>query len=72
MTNDRPNEKRAEEEPRHDEPTRCPICDAEVSPEHPNAPFCSGRCRLVDLGNWMKGEYVISREIKESDLDDPD
>lgn len=52
--------------------TRCPICEAEVDPDHPNAPFCSGRCRLVDLGNWMKGDYVISREIKDADLDEAD
>lgn len=72
MTEERSNEPRGADESPHDGPMRCPICDAEVSPEHPNAPFCSGRCRLVDLGNWMKGDYVISREIKESDLDDPD
>ncbi len=50
---------------------QCPICDGAVDVESPNFPFCSGRCRLVDLGNWMKGDYTISREIKESDFDDP-
>jgi len=23
-------------------------------------PFCSERCRIVDLGNWASGKYVIS------------
>ena len=72
MTDERTDKKPDADESRKDEALRCPICDAKVDPDHPNAPFCSGRCRLVDLGNWMKGDYVISREIKESDLDDPD
>lgn len=42
--------------------TPCPVCRAEVAarrPENPAFPFCSPRCRTVDLGRWLGGEYVI-------------
>jgi hypothetical protein len=38
---------------------KCPICKKEVKPEDPEFPFCSERCRVIDLGNWSSGEYVI-------------
>ncbi|MBI4524885.1 MAG: DNA gyrase inhibitor YacG [Deltaproteobacteria bacterium] len=39
---------------------RCPICRAEVSWEgNPHRPFCSERCRLIDLGAWTEGKYRI-------------
>lgn len=38
----------------------CPICKKEVAPGDPNAPFCSDRCRVIDLGNWATEKYVIS------------
>jgi endogenous inhibitor of DNA gyrase (YacG/DUF329 family) len=27
-------------------------------------PFCSHRCRLVDLGKWFSGEHVISEPLR--------
>lgn len=42
---------------------RCPICRNEVSVDSTNAPFCSDRCRLIDLGKWASGEYRISSPI---------
>jgi endogenous inhibitor of DNA gyrase (YacG/DUF329 family) len=27
--------------------------------ENPAHPFCSGRCKLIDLGNWLDGAYRI-------------
>ena len=39
---------------------KCPICKKEVAPGDPHMPFCSERCRIVDLGNWASGKYVIS------------
>jgi uncharacterized protein len=27
-------------------------------------PFCSERCRLIDLGNWAAEKYVISTPIR--------
>ncbi len=38
---------------------RCPICKKEVRREDPQYPFCSERCRIIDLGNWASGKYVI-------------
>lgn len=39
----------------------CPICGKKVpwGPQSPWRPFCSERCRLVDLGEWGSGGYRI-------------
>jgi endogenous inhibitor of DNA gyrase (YacG/DUF329 family) len=39
---------------------RCPICRKEVQLTDPFMPFCSDRCRLIDLGKWASEEYRIS------------
>jgi endogenous inhibitor of DNA gyrase (YacG/DUF329 family) len=39
---------------------KCPICKTEVVPGSPDFPFCSERCRIIDLGNWASEEYKIS------------
>ena len=38
---------------------KCPICKREVCLTDPEFPFCSERCRLMDLGNWASGNYKI-------------
>lgn len=40
---------------------RCPICDRPASPREKNAafPFCSARCKQVDLGKWLNEEYRV-------------
>ncbi len=40
---------------------RCPICKnrAERRENNPSAPFCSERCKLIDLGNWIGEGYRI-------------
>ena len=35
----------------------CPECGKPASPA--TAPFCSPRCRDVDLNRWLSGKYVI-------------
>jgi uncharacterized protein len=52
---------------------RCPICKTPTdSAEHAEFPFCSERCRLLDLGNWAAERYVISEPaIDESSPEDP-
>jgi uncharacterized protein len=45
----------------------CPICRKEVTRENPEFPFCSERCRLIDLGNWASGKYVISTPLTQSE-----
>jgi len=43
---------------------RCPTCRAEAKPreENPSFPFCTPRCRAVDLGRWFIGEYRVPDE----------
>jgi endogenous inhibitor of DNA gyrase (YacG/DUF329 family) len=33
----------------------------------PTFPFCSDRCRLQDLSNWVDGKYTLSRAIDPTD-----
>ena len=42
---------------------RCPTCRKIVLRAEPDFPFCSERCRLIDLGKWASGGYVISTPI---------
>jgi len=42
---------------------RCPTCRKLVLRDDPAFPFCSERCRLIDLGKWASGGYVISSPI---------
>jgi hypothetical protein len=42
---------------------RCPSCRKLVLREDPDFPFCGERCRLIDLGKWASGGYVISSPI---------
>jgi endogenous inhibitor of DNA gyrase (YacG/DUF329 family) len=55
---------------------KCPICMTDVSWEgNPHRPFCSERCRLIDLGAWTEGRYripgeKINPESREGDDDD--
>ncbi|MBW7920891.1 MAG: DNA gyrase inhibitor YacG [Rubellimicrobium sp.] len=36
----------------------CPVCGRESTPEH--RPFCSARCKDVDLARWLGGRYVVA------------
>ncbi|MDX1915200.1 MAG: DNA gyrase inhibitor YacG [Methylophilus sp.] len=49
----------------------CPQCgaDAEFSPENSYRPFCSERCKLIDLGDWANENYRIPDNTP-PDLDD--
>ena len=58
---------------------RCPICKKNVTePADPmqrsHYPFCSERCKLIDLGRWLDGKYQIpaAPEDEADDyIDDP-
>ncbi len=43
------------------DPRPCPSCDTVVTPDDETYPFCSERCRLVDLGRWMDERYRIQQ-----------
>ena len=47
----------------------CPICRKSVVLNDPFMPFCSERCRTVDLGNWASEKYVISEPLRPEDLE---
>ena len=58
---------------------RCPICKKPTLATDPDFPFCSERCRLLDLGKWATGGYVISspvgdaeESVRQDSLDDED
>lgn len=44
---------------------RCPVCEKAVAwgPQSPWRPFCSERCRLIDLGDWIEGRNSIPGDI---------
>lgn len=47
---------------------RCPVCDAAVSLETtPTVPFCSDRCRLIDLGRWLDESYSVPEPRRADD-----
>ena len=48
----------------------CAMCKAPVAFLGETKPFCSKRCRDVDLGRWIDGRYQISRPIEQTDLDE--
>ncbi|MFZ0736345.1 MAG: DNA gyrase inhibitor YacG [Candidatus Acidiferrales bacterium] len=46
----------------------CPICRKPTDSESvAEFPFCSERCRTVDLGNWASEKYVISEPVIDED-----
>jgi uncharacterized protein len=56
---------------------RCPICEkvmeAESAAAWPHFPFCSDRCKLIDLGRWLGEAYRIAPASAEDgpvDVDD--
>jgi uncharacterized protein len=46
----------------------CPTCRKVVLATNEDFPFCSDRCRLLDLGKWASGGYKISSPIQDPDL----
>lgn len=59
---------------------KCPICGNDVtfhekveergrvSALPSNFPFCSRRCKLIDLGKWLDEEYKISEPLSEENV----
>jgi len=45
----------------------CPICKKAVKNTAPDFPFCSDRCRRIDLGKWASGAYVISSPVTDAE-----
>ena len=48
----------------------CPTCQKEVQwgEQAPYRPFCSERCKLIDLGEWASGGHAIAGNHEENEL----
>ncbi len=44
-------------------PLHCPTCKTLVLASNEDFPFCSDRCRKIDLGKWAMGVYKISSPV---------
>jgi endogenous inhibitor of DNA gyrase (YacG/DUF329 family) len=46
---------------------QCPVCEREFEPNAENSeslfPFCSDRCRSIDLFRWFNGRYKVVEDI---------
>ena len=49
-------------------PLHCPTCKKLVKAAAEDFPFCSDRCRRIDLGKWAMGVYKISSPVLDPDL----
>jgi uncharacterized protein len=47
---------------------KCPTCGAVVGPQDEDFPFCSDRCRKIDLGKWAMGVYKISSPVLDPEV----
>ena len=47
---------------------RCPTCAELVTFDGEDFPFCSDRCRKIDLGKWATGVYKISSPILDPEV----
>lgn len=47
---------------------RCPTCNSLVTAKDEDFPFCSDRCRKIDLGKWASGAYKISSPVVDPEV----
>jgi len=49
---------------------RCPQCgkSVEYHPDNVSRPFCSPRCKLLDLGAWAEERYAIAASLSDTDM----
>lgn len=49
--------------------SRCPQCgkSCRCDAENPDRPFCSERCKLIDLGDWLEERHVIPQPVESQD-----
>ena len=57
-------------------PCTCPICGKLLEPSaaesSPCFPFCSPRCKQIDLYRWTEGKYAITEPLSPEDLPMPE
>lgn len=50
---------------------KCPVCKKTTTwEENPWRPFCSEKCKLIDLGKWASEEYKIPGEKAEEEKEE--
>lgn len=51
---------------------KCPTCNKQIpSQDNPFRPFCSERCKLIDLSKWVSEEYrVPGKPVRTEPVDD--
>jgi len=47
---------------------RCPTCRTLVTASGEDFPFCSDRCKQIDLGKWASGAYRISSPVLDPEV----
>lgn len=47
---------------------KCPTCGEPTKwKDNPDRPFCSERCRMIDLGNWVSESYTVTLPLHDVD-----
>ena len=47
---------------------RCPVCSTVVDlATCPTVPFCSDRCRTIDLGRWLGEAYGLPEKARDDE-----
>ncbi len=61
------------------QPITCPICEKTLpatASDSPYFPFCSVRCKQIDLSRWLDGKYAVVEDLTPErlmvELTDPD
>ncbi len=51
---------------------KCPMCQSPIDEKQlpPTRPFCSPRCKKLDLSNWLEGNYRLPRDLNPDELAD--
>ena len=65
-----PAKKQSAPKPAKLKPLRCPTCNKLVTASNEDFPFCSDRCRRIDLGKWAMGVYKISSPALDPELEE--
>ena len=60
--------------PQRERRVRCPACGKQAlySVDNPARPFCSMRCRSVDLGAWASESYRVGADVGDADASGDD
>lgn len=51
---------------------KCPTCQSPVEESTKTFPFCTSRCKTIDLGRWFNEDYKVTRPIEQADIEEMD